>query len=179
MWQYNYTNELYHYGVLGMKWGKRKAESGSSYISTSTRQKQITKEYKQAKKNTPRSKRKQLKSQYQKDINATYNKKYTAFDRTIDKQQLGKKGVNRINDRMNRGDSYTKAHLKEIARQTATGYVVGAAMLATPAIANMTVSKISKYANQKAIQRANAGLARIGTFQYEKIAGDVYRTVMK
>lgn len=36
MWQYNNTNELVHYGVIGMKWGQRRARSYQKKI-TSTR----------------------------------------------------------------------------------------------------------------------------------------------
>ena len=36
MWQYVYTNELYHYGVKGMKWGVRKSESVSASNKSST-----------------------------------------------------------------------------------------------------------------------------------------------
>lgn len=71
MWEYKPTpspDELYHYGVLGMKWGKRKARPGAQ-------------EYKQSKKDL-----KKARKQYKKDIGTAAR---------ITGISYGSKGINR------------------------------------------------------------------------------------
>lgn len=176
-----HDDELYHYGVKGMKWGvRRKYYNKDGSLNTSGKQRELKRTYKAEKKAaSSRNERKAAKTRYRQGIEKTYNKKYDSLNRAIDQQNIGKRGVNRINDRINRGESYAKASTKEYAKSYAKGMAISAALMASPYIANAAMKSISKYANTRAMQRANDGLAKIGTFQYERVAGEVYRKVMK
>lgn len=176
-----YNDELMHFGIKGMKWGvRRKYYNKDGSLNTSGKQKELLRKYKADRKAAnSREEKKAIKAQYKKDVDNTYNKKYDSISRASDKYNYGTSTVNKINDRMNAGQSYKKALAIEGTKTMAKNVAISTALLATPYIANATVNSISKYANVKVQQRANASLAKIGTLQYEKVAGDIYRQVMR
>ena len=207
-------NELYHYGVLGMKWGKRKAQPVSDI------QKRV---------NSTKAEYKSAKKAYNKSFNKAYNKaayspskKHRAANdarwdqaskdaervkstksayKQAKKEQ--KQAINkaykqiRRNELLKVGLKYNSATYKKAAKnmvnkgmdqKTAVSKAKASAWRNTGlAIAGQVVyanrdkiaSGFKKYANDKAMQKVNESLGKIGTMKLVKVAGDVYEYRMK
>lgn len=112
----NHSDELYHFGVKGMKWGVRKKRDKPS----------------KAQLNKP-------------------NADYTSRQRITDRASYGKKGVKRINRRMNKGQSHFRASTTEMIQRATK------ATVASLAVGGVMISQTQE---GRAIMKASVGVLK-------------------
>lgn len=215
------SDELYHYGVPGMKWGKRKnyyGQSGDKYRASNGvtvgapknarvaafrkvqgskvggavlngMSKANTAFYGRGKnkafwKNAEKQVRKETDAV--REANKAHKKAINkAYDNVRKSESIGsrmtyssatyrKAAKNMINKGMDQKTAVSKA---KVAAWRNTGIAAASAFIY--ANRDKIYSGVKKYANAKARQRANAGLARIGTMKLAKVAGNVYEYKMR
>lgn len=96
MWTYNDSGELYHYGVLGMKWGVRRYQNSNGSL-TSAGKKRISKKYKKA------------ADRVTEDLNRNSNRiRIDSYNRAADRMNRG--GIDKFNARQRKkyGDDFAK-----------------------------------------------------------------------
>ena len=167
MWEYNNFDELYHYGIPGMKWGHRKKLPVWTIASNVSRTKA---EYKQAKKQYNKDWRKYdtrrlgAYSPFKKgrDANSARFEKAIKSGIKADKAKLAykkaktarKEAIIKTYEKINKKTSFAERMLlNEATRKRAAKYVVDN---------NMSMKEASKKAKGEAIRNTGIILAAMG-----------------
>ena len=187
-------NELYHHGVKGQKWGVRRYQYEDGSLTPGGKKRYAKDQYRQATKSYMRREinkeqysqakkdYKTEKQQYKKTLNKEFNdivESERSKRKMMYRDYVYKNAAKKVVDEgMDRKTALSKAKTQAWIKSGEL-YAVGTIMRLSANYSDEIVSGLKNVINQRAIQKANAGLARIGTMKLEKVAGDIYKYRMK
>ena len=117
MWEYNYTpdpNEIYHYGVLGMKWGVRRYQNEDGSL-TAAGKKRISKQYEHISKKVSKDASNSYRQRYIDSYNKAANEMNNGGIEKFNSEQRKKYGKD-FAERDSYMDDYSEAFDRIVAK---------------------------------------------------------------